>query len=131
MQLRKILIVEDSALHQKVYDIFLALYKRQGVELVHAENGQQALERLADHPDVDLVILDINMPVMSGLEFLHHIKKEKAFRDLCVVICSTEGADEDIRLGLSLGAKAYIKKPFRPEDLNTLIDRLFKANAQP
>ncbi|MEW6364617.1 MAG: response regulator [Acidobacteriota bacterium] len=120
----KILIVEDSPLHQKVYDLILGLYRRRGVVLLHASNGREGLAVLAANPDADLIILDINMPVMSGLEFLGHIRRERAFESIPVIICSTEGKDDDIRRGLRMGARGYIKKPFTHGELLDLIDRV-------
>ena len=122
--MRKILVVEDSALHQKMYDVMLALYRNNGAEILHASNGMEGLALLIDNPDTDLVILDINMPVMSGLEFLRRMKEEEAFRNLPVIICSTEGKDEDILRGLQKGAQGYIKKPFKAEDLIAMVERI-------
>jgi two-component system, chemotaxis family, chemotaxis protein CheY len=124
---RKILTVEDSGLHRKMYDLALTAQCRDGAVILHAANGQEALDRLAEHPDTDLILLDINMPVMSGLEFLRQLKLEVPFKNIPVVLCSTEGKDEDIRIGLSMGARAYIKKPFRPEELNAVLLRLART----
>jgi two-component system chemotaxis response regulator CheY len=124
MHLGKILIVEDSLLHQKMYDIMLHEYRRDGVVMLHADHGQDALAQLSDHPDIDLILLDVNMPVMSGLEFLRQLKAEDAFRTIPVIICSTEGKDDDILRGLRMGAMGYLKKPFKPEDLIALIERV-------
>ena len=126
MNLKKILIVEDSELHQKLYDAILLLYKKRGVILIRAFNGKEALEKLYAHSDINLIILDINMPVMSGLEFLQKIKNEQALKLIPVIICSTEGKDEDIMLGLRMGADAYIKKPFKPEELHRIIEKIMK-----
>jgi len=122
--MKRIMVVEDSALHQKMYDMILAIYRSKGVEILHAANGQEALACLSACPDTDLVILDINMPVMSGLEFLRRMKAEEAFRDIPAIICSTEGKDEDIVRGLRAGARGYVKKPFLPVQLLDLIARV-------
>jgi CheY-like chemotaxis protein len=127
MNLKKILVVEDSELHQKLYDAILLLYKKRGVDLIRAFNGKEALEKLYAYADINLIILDINMPVMSGLEFLQKIKNEQALKLIPVIICSTEGKDEDIMLGLRMGADAYIKKPFKPEELHQIIEKIIKT----
>lgn len=124
MQLNKMLVVEDSLLHQKMYDLMLLAYRREGVVILHADNGRDALARLSSDPDIDLVLLDINMPVMSGLEFLQQITGEQAFRNIPVIICSTEGKDQDIVRGLQMGARGYLKKPFKAEELIGLIERV-------
>lgn len=124
---RKILTVDDSGLHQKMYDLALAGLRGGGTVILHAANGQEALSKLAENPDIALVLLDINMPVLSGLEFLRQVKAEGPFKDIPIILCSTEGKDEDIRLGLSLGARAYIKKPFRPDDLCSFISKVLTS----
>lgn len=123
MQPRKILVVDDSKLMHKMYEVMLRQYP-----LVFAADGRQALERLQEHGEIDLVVLDINMPNMNGLEFLGRIRSDTAFVDLPVVIISTEGRDDDIARGLEAGAWAYIKKPFHSEEILNLIARLEKGS---
>ncbi len=103
----------------KMYEVMLRQYP-----LVFAADGRQALERLQEHGEIDLVILDINMPNMNGLEFLGKIRSDTAFVDLPVVIVSTEGRDEDTIRGLEAGASAYIRKPFHSEEILDVIARL-------
>ena len=122
MNLKKILIVEDSDLLHKMYDVILSRYKAMGAKVLHTYNGQEALTTLNDHPDVDLILLDINMPVMSGLEFLARLKREKVFENILVIIISTEGKEEDTIRALKAGAKGYLTKPFQATDLHKLID---------
>ncbi|MBN2383555.1 response regulator [bacterium] len=124
-ELRKVLIVEDSDLIHKMYQVILMRYRKNGTQLIHAVNGIEGLNKLNEHPDTDLILLDINMPVMSGFEFLRRIKQEKVFQSIPVIIVSTEGKDEDTARGLEQGARGYIKKPFQASDLYRLIERLF------
>jgi len=124
VQPRKVLVVDDSKLMHKMYEVMLRQYP-----LAYASDGRQALDRLQEHSDIDLVILDINMPNMNGLEFLARIRADQAFRDLPVVIISTEGRDEDTAQGLAAGATAYIKKPFQSEQILEVISRLEKGPA--
>lgn len=130
MKLNKILIVEDSELLHRMYDVVFRQHRVDGGVLLHAYNGKEALGHLAQHPDADLILLDINMPVMSGLEFLLHCKEQQVFREIPVIIISTEGKEEDTVRGLQAGARAYLTKPFRPQDLHELIDRIFAAGAR-
>ena len=118
LQPRKVLVVDDSKLMHKMYEVMLRQYP-----LVYALDGRQALDRLQEHSDIDLVLLDINMPNMNGLEFLAQIppSEERNFR---VIIISTEGRDEDTQRGLEAGANAYIKKPFHSEDILEKISQL-------
>jgi len=125
MKLQKILIVEDSELLHRMYEVVFRQYRfKQGI-LLHALNGKEALDRLAQHPDVDLILLDINMPVMSGLQFLQFCQTQRVFRDIPVIVVSTEGKKEDTIRALQSGARGYVTKPFKPQDLHALIDRIF------
>lgn len=124
MQPRKVLVVDDSKLMHKMYEVMLRQYP-----LVYASDGRQALDRLRDHPDIDLVLLDINMPNMNGLEFLAELRSDAARADLPVIIISTEGREEDTARGLEAGATAYIKKPFHSEEILDVISRLEKKGA--
>jgi two-component system, chemotaxis family, chemotaxis protein CheY len=124
LQPRKVLVVDDSKLMHKMYEVMLRQYP-----LVYASDGRQALERLRDHPDIDLVLLDINMPNMNGLEFLAEVRSDAARADLQVIIISTEGREEDTARGIEAGATAYIKKPFHSEEILDVISRLEKKGA--
>jgi len=125
----KILIVEDSELLHRMYDLILLRYRKTGTQVIHAFNGREALHKLNSHPDTGLIILDINMPVMSGLEFLAHRNQEKVFQEIPVIIVSTEGKDEDTMRGLKAGARGYITKPFHAADLYKLIEQIFPEKA--
>lgn len=124
MQPRKVLVVDDSKLMHKMYEVMLRQYP-----LVYASDGRQALDRLREHPDIDLVLLDINMPNMNGLEFLAEMRSDEARADLPVIIISTEGREEDTARGMEAGATAYIKKPFHSEEILEVISRLEKKGA--
>lgn len=119
MQPRKVLVVDDSKLMHKMYEVMLRQYS-----LVYALDGREALDRLQEHPDIDLVLLDVNMPNMNGLEFLAQLRADGARADLPVIIISTEGRDEDTIRGLEAGATVYIKKPFHSEEILDVIARL-------
>jgi CheY-like chemotaxis protein len=108
----KVLVVDDSKLLHKMYGVML-----QGTPLVHAYNGVEALQKLTENPDTDLVILDINMPQMNGLELLGQLRANPVLAKVSVIIVSTEGKEDDAQRGLEAGAKAYLRKPFRNEDL--------------
>ncbi len=122
--LRKILVVDDSALIHQMYRLVMSRYK---CEIVDAMNGQEALDLLALQNDVQLILLDINMPVMNGVQFLEKASALGITRSIPVVIISTEGKEEDTIRGLKLGAKGYLKKPFNPSDLHDLIDKIIPA----
>ncbi len=117
----KILLIDDSALIQQMYRMVLSRYK---CHLVTANNGQDGLDKLSRNTDVGLILVDINMPVMNGLEFIKKVNEGGTFRHIPIVIVSTEGKEEDTQKGIALGAKAYLKKPFQPSALHALIEKL-------
>jgi two-component system, chemotaxis family, chemotaxis protein CheY len=123
---RKVLVVEDSRLIHRMYEVML-----QPMTLVSAFSGQEGLEKLEQNPDVDLVILAIKMPKMSGLEFLTRMKASPGSSRIPVVIVSTDGKDADVARGLQNGASAYLKKPFQREDLLATINRIAPPQISP
>jgi two-component system chemotaxis response regulator CheY len=116
---RKVLIVDDSKLLHRMFEMMLRQYP-----LVHAYDGKEALERLGENGDVDLVLLDMNMPRMNGLELLEAMKADARFKKIPVVLVTTEGSEEQTQRGLEAGAAAYVKKPFRNEELIAVVQRL-------
>jgi len=126
---KKVLVVDDSDLLHKIYPSILKRHKDHELEILHALNGQEALGQLAQHPDTDLVLLDINMPVMSGLEFLKHRQSEEVFLDVPVVVVSTRGREQDIQSGVEAGAMGYLTKPFKADELLGLIGKVFESQA--
>jgi CheY-like chemotaxis protein len=119
MNPRKVLVVDDSKLLHRMFEMMLRQYP-----LVHAYDGREGLERLSEHKDVDIILLDINMPRMNGLEFLAAVKGNKDTARIPVVIITTEGTEDDTQRGLEAGASAYVRKPFRNEELLGVITKL-------
>lgn len=125
--LKKILIVDDSSLLHQMYKLVFMRYK--GCKVVSAMNGLEALDKLSQEEGIELVLLDINMPVMNGLQFLQNIQEDGNHMGLPIIIVSTEGKEEDTLRGLSMGARGYIKKPFQPAELHTMIEKIFSGSA--
>jgi two-component system chemotaxis response regulator CheY len=119
VQPKKILVVDDSKLMLKMYELMLRSHA-----LVFASDGREALSRLAENPEVDLILLDLNMPVMGGLELLGHLRANGALPRLAVVIVTTDGKEDEIARGLAAGAAAYVTKPFDAEKILRLIASL-------
>jgi len=115
----KILVVDDSKLMHKMYEVMLRQHS-----LVHAYEGRDALTRLWEHENTDLVLLDINMPVMDGLELLAERRKDARLQGVPVIVISTEGREEDTARAMELGADAYVKKPFAAGELTDAIERI-------
>jgi len=124
--LKKILVVDDSSLIHQMYRLVMSRYK---CEIVDAMNGQEALDILSLQNDVQLILLDINMPVMNGVQFLEKAAKTGLPSKIPVIVISTEGKEEDTLRGLKLGARGYLKKPFNPTDLYGLIEKILPLAA--
>jgi two-component system, chemotaxis family, chemotaxis protein CheY len=122
---KKILLIDDSAIIHQMYRMTLSRYKCQ---LVAANNGKDGLEKLSRNSDVNLILVDINMPIMNGLEFITKVNEVGSYGHIPIVIVSTEGREEDTQRGLALGAKAYLKKPFQPSDLHAVVEKLCSAS---
>ncbi|MCA9667043.1 MAG: response regulator [Myxococcales bacterium] len=121
---RTALVVEDSATMRHL--ISFALRRVPGLAFVEAENGQEALE-LLEKRDVDLILLDLNMPVMNGFGFLERLAaRDKPMPP--VVVITTEGAQPDIDQAFELGAKAYVTKPVQAASLSETIARVLAGD---
>jgi two-component system chemotaxis response regulator CheY len=121
-ELSKILVVDDSQLIHSMYRLVLNRYG--GCRIVDAMNGLEALDVLSRESNFDLILLDINMPVMNGLQFMEKVKKENIYRHIPIIVISTEGKEEDTLRALKLGAWGYIVKPFKPPMLYELIEKV-------
>jgi two-component system, chemotaxis family, chemotaxis protein CheY len=122
MELSKVLIVDDSQLIHSMYRLVLNRYK--SCKIMDAMNGLEALDILSREGDFDLILLDINMPVMNGLQFMEKIKKENLYKQISIIVISTEGKEEDTLRALKLGASGYLVKPFKPHMLYELIEKM-------
>jgi len=126
----KILVVDDSPVMLKALDRVLRGYPAARLEPHLARDGAEAFARLDEHPDVALVMLDLDVPALRGLDVLRKLREQEATRDIPVVLQSTEDQMAEVHLGLSAGARAYITKPFRIIRLYRLLDALL-AKAGP
>ncbi|GFO53301.1 response regulator [Geomonas sp. Red276] len=125
--LQKVLIVDDSELIHHMYRLVM---QRYGCQFLDALNGQEALEILEREDDVELILLDINMPVMNGVQFMEKAGQLGISRRIPIVVISTEGKEEDTVLALRLGARGYLKKPFNSTDLYNLVEKILPAQVQ-
>ena len=111
---KHILIVDDS---KTVRNLVAFIMKKEGFKVTTAEDGLDGLEKLYGASDVSLIISDVNMPRMDGLTFIKTLREQEAYRDLPIIVLSTEGEDKDINTGLEVGANAYMVKPAQPDKL--------------
>ncbi len=114
------LIVDDSAIVRKVVVKTLGLTNLEVGVVLQAENGRQALDLLNDHW-VDLVFLDINMPIMDGMQFMDELRANEDLKDTKVVVVSTEGSRERREKLESMKICSYLRKPVTPESLSEAV----------
>ena len=121
----KFLIVEDSPTMRSL--LTSSLEELEGaVKIVEVASGFEALRHLP-RERFDLIVTDINMPDINGLELVSFVKSNAAYRDIPLVIVSTEGSERDRDKGIGLGADAYLVKPFEPEALRDIARRLLEG----
>jgi two-component system, chemotaxis family, chemotaxis protein CheY len=120
--LRTILVVDDSSVIHQMCARFLSPYP--GTTLVSAMNGAEALEQLSREPEIDLILLDINMPVMNGLELLERLNDQAAYRGIPAIVIATQGREMDTERCLAAGARGYVTKPFQARDLHEAIEKV-------
>jgi len=121
----RFLIVEDSPTMRQM--IAFSLKRFHNVQIIEAVDGLDALRKLAGPDKIDLILTDINMPVMDGLKLVSMVRQNAALRDIPIIIITTEGAEEDRERGLALGANAYIAKPIQSSHLIRTISELLAA----
>lgn len=118
--MKHILVVEDSSTTRSM--IRAALEEIEDFSSVEAGTGFEALKTLPTQ-NFDLIITDINMPDINGLELISFVKDHPSYKDIPLLIVSTERSEEDMKRGMELGASGYITKPFRPEDLREIVKK--------
>jgi len=111
---KHILIVDDS---KTVRNLVAFIMKKEGFKVTMAEDGLDGLEKLYSMVDVDLIISDVNMPRMDGFTFIKTVREQETYRDVPIIVLSTEGQDKDIQMGLGLGANLYMVKPAQPDKM--------------
>jgi two-component system chemotaxis response regulator CheY len=117
---KTIMIVDDSASMRRVVGIAL---KGAGYDVIEGCDGKDALAKLTGQK-VHLIISDVNMPVMDGIAFLKAVKQMPSYKFTPVIMLTTESAEEKKREGQSAGARAWVVKPFQPEQLVGAVQRL-------
>lgn len=126
--LRKILAVDDSLLTHQMCKLFLSRYK--GCTLISAMNGVEALEQLAREEGIDLILLDISMPMMNGIEFLRQLHEQPAWRAIPVIIVSTGDKEDQTLQAMRMGARGFLRKPFQAPELRALIEKVTGERAE-
>ena len=116
-----IMVVEDSPTVRQL--ITLALKRLPDSNVVEAVNGVDALSKLSS-TTIDLILADINMPIMDGLKLTGLVKSDPRYKNIPVVIITTEGAEEDKKRAIALGADAYLSKPIHTHELLKIVNEV-------
>jgi two-component system chemotaxis response regulator CheY len=116
------LVVEDSPTMRQLISFSLKRFKN--ARIIEAVDGVDALKKLSGPERIDLILTDINMPVMDGLKLVSLVRQNAQLKSIPIIIITTEGAEEDRERGLALGANAYISKPIQSSHLIKTISEL-------
>lgn len=120
--MQKLLIVDDSATMRKIIMRVLRQAQIPVDEILEAGNGKEGLQRLVANPDIQMVLSDINMPEMNGIEFVKAVRTRKSKDELPMIMITTEGGDQMIETAIGEGANGYVTKPFTPDSIRSALE---------
>jgi two-component system, chemotaxis family, chemotaxis protein CheY len=126
MKRPRILIVDDSSVMRKIVERSLRQAGLEIDDVVEAGNGIEALAAVREAP-FDLILSDINMPAMDGIEFLRQLVTVESAKGTPVVMVTTEGSESRVVEALAIGAKGYIRKPFTPDQIKERVSPLLEV----
>lgn len=115
-----ILVVEDSPTMRQL--ISFAIKRIPQSRIIEATDGVDALKKMASEK-IDIILADINMPIMDGLKLVSLVRNNPSYKDIPIIIITTEGAEEDKNKALAIGANAYLTKPIQTQELMKLVSR--------
>lgn len=121
------LVVEDSPMMRQL--LVFALARIKGLKVTEAEDGVDGLRKLAAQR-FDLVITDINMPIMDGLKLVKRIRSDEVHKDTPIIVITTEGSQEDRQRAMALGATAYITKPIQAPQVIAQVNALLSPDKE-
>ena len=117
------LVVDDSPVMRQL--IVFALSRVKNLKVVEADDGVVGIKKLASEK-FDLVITDINMPIMNGLKVIKHVRADERHKQVPIIVITTEGGEEDRQRAMMLGATAYITKPIQAPAVVSKVKELLK-----
>ena len=121
LQGQSILIIDDSPTQRKLLVLML---EKAGCNVIQAEDGQEALNQLRQHKDIQLIICDIEMPGMNGLEFLHAYRQNSTWSAIDTIMLTSRSGSKHRQMAFELGARAYFTKPYSEQELLMLLSNL-------
>ena len=123
---QKLLIVDDESHIRMLIEQTLEDLEDEGVELLFAENGAQALE-IIQQEEPNLVFLDVMMPKMNGMEVCQKVKKELNLSHVYIILLTAKGQEVDRQKGLEMGADRYMTKPFDPDEMLAVAEEILNS----
>jgi two-component system chemotaxis response regulator CheY len=108
------LVIDDS---RTVRMVIAQILREAGIDAIEAGDGAEALEQLERHPDVGLMLVDWNMPVMNGIDFLRAVRARREFDEVRILMVTSEAAGDHVTMALAAGANEYLMKPFNKDVL--------------
>jgi two-component system chemotaxis response regulator CheY len=114
-----ILVVEDSPAMRQL--IGFAMKRVPESRVIEATDGVDALKKLSSEK-IDIILADINMPIMDGLKLVSLVRGNASYKNIPIIIITTEGAEEDKKKALAIGANAYLTKPIHTQELLRLVN---------
>jgi two-component system chemotaxis response regulator CheY len=115
-----VLIVDDSNSMRAVIKKIVTISGFQMDKCLEANNGREAMELLSTNW-IDIIISDINMPEVNGLELLDQLQKNETLKEIPVIMITTEGSTESMQEAFKRGAKGFVKKPFLPDEIKKVL----------
>ena len=115
------LVVEDSPMMRQL--LVFALSRIKHLRVVEADDGVDGLRKIT-HSKFDLIVTDINMPIMDGLKLIHRIRQDENHKDTPIIVVTTEGGEADRERALQLGANEYITKPIQAPRVISVVKKL-------
>ena len=125
--MKNVIVVDDSATMRRM--VMASLRSLADLEFREAASGLEAIEKLAVVA-AELIVLDLNMPDMHGLEVVAFVRKHATFKEIPIIVLTTRGDDESRMAALAAGATQYMTKPFTPDELAASARRLLFGNGQ-
>lgn len=121
----RVLLVEDNKHTAEFLEFML---RRAGYEVLMAGNGRDALEILQNVAPVDIILLDLMLPYVSGYEIIGEVREDAAWRDVPILVISGKVLEQDVVATLDLGANDFVSKPFRPQEVLARVRRLLSLH---
>ena len=121
--MKKILIVDDSATMRKIITRVLRQANLEVETILEAGNGVEGLEKIVSDPDIQMILSDINMPEMNGIDFVKAIRTKHDKDKMPVIMITTEGGEAMVETALAAGANDYVTKPFTPDSIREALEK--------